>query len=130
MIRGEVRQNAAGRLQPWLAIDVETSDGTLYSREALIDTGFTGWLVLPESTIRQLGLVAIDKVEVVLATGEAQFIDCYFTGLLWQGELIPITVFQSQDQSLLGMQLLRDNVITIQAWDGGEVTIEEPTPES
>ena len=41
MIRGEVRENAAG-LEPRLTIDVEDADGTLHPHDVLIDTGFTG----------------------------------------------------------------------------------------
>ena len=130
MMRGEVRQNSANGLEAWLEVRVEGADGIFYLSEAVVDTGFTGDLMLPDSMIQRLGLTAADQTEVVLATGEVRRINYYFTRIFWQGEVLPVTVFQSQDQSLLGMQLLRDNIITIHARDGGEVTIIETTPES
>ncbi len=129
-MRGEVRQNAAGHLEPRLTIDVENTHGTLYPCEALIDTGFTGWLMLPEAAIQQLGLTTHDQTQAVLATGEIRSIDYCLARVLWQGILQPVAVFQSRDQSLLGMQLLKGNVITIHAWEDGEIIIAEPAPDN
>lgn len=125
-MRGGVRQNAAGSLELWLTIDVENTHGTLHPCEALIDTGFTGWLMLPEAVIQQLGLTTHDQTQAVLATGEIRSIHYCLTRVLWQGALQPVVLFQSRDQSLLGMQLLKGNVITIHAWEDGEITITEP----
>lgn len=128
MIRGEVRENDAG-LEPKLTIDVEDADGTLHPHEVLIDTGFTGWLTLPEADIQHLGLSTHDQTQAVLATGEIRIIDYCLARVGWQGTLQTVVVFQSHDQSLLGMQLLKGNVITMQAWRGGGLLIEKPALE-
>ena len=72
--------------------------------------------MLPEAVIQQLGLTTHDQTPAVLATGEIRSIDYCLTRVLWHGVLQPVAVFQSRDQSLLGMQLLKGNVITIHAW--------------
>ena len=129
MIRGEVRENGAAGLEPWVTIDVEDADGTLHPHDVLIDTGFTGWLTLPEADIRQLGLSTHDHTQVVLATGEIRVIDYCIARIGWQGTLQQVVVFQSRDQSMLGMQLLKGSVITMQAWGGGGILIERPASE-
>ena len=52
MIRGSVSQN----LEALIALDIEDGNGTSHSLEVVLDTGFTGYLALPQGIIRQLGL--------------------------------------------------------------------------
>lgn len=128
MIRGRVEENADGRLEGWLTIPVErerASEG-LRQCEVVIDTGFTDWLMLPEVVIADLGLVSQGKVSVTLATGEESQVDYYLTRVLWHDELSWVEVIGSTDQSLLGMELLRGYRLGIDAWEGGEVIVEEP----
>ena len=128
MIRGRVEENADGRLEGWVAIQVErerASEG-LRECEVVIDTGFTDWLMLPEVVIADLGLVSQGKVSVTLATGEESQVDYYLTRVLWHDELSWVEVIGSTDQSLLGMELLRGYRLTIDVWEGGEVIVEEP----
>lgn len=126
MMRGQVRQNAGGRTEAWLSVTVAGAGGELSLSEVVIDTGFTGALALPGTVIRRLGLVKRSGAQVTLATGEVKELDTYFVRVLWSGVFRLAIVFETEDQSLLGMQLLRGNVITMQAWDGGDVIIEEP----
>ena len=128
MIRGRVEENGEGGLEGWLAVPVERALGGLRQCEFVIDTGFTGWLMLPESVIRDLGLASGGKITVTLATGEESQVDYYLTRALWHDELSRIEVIGSIDQSLLGMEMLRGNRIAIDAWEGGEVIIEEVPP--
>ena len=128
MIRGRVEENADGRLEGWVAIQVErerASEG-LRECEVVIDTGFTDWLMLPEVVIADLGLVSQGKVSATLATGEESQVDYYLTRVLWHDELSWVEVIGSTDQSLLGMELLRGYRLTIDVWEGGEVIVEEP----
>ena len=127
MIRGMVEENADGRLEGWLTIPVErerASEG-LRQCEVVIDTGFTDWLMLPEVVIADLGLVSQGKISVTLATGEESQVDYYLTRVLWHDELSWVEVIGSTDQSLLGMELLRGYRLAIEAWEGGEVIVEE-----
>ena len=104
--------------------------GELRQSEVIIDTGFTGWIALPGTVIETLGLTKRAGVPATLATGEVRELDTYFARVFWLGALRPAIVSETEDQHLLGMQLLRGNVITIQAWDGGDVIIEEAAPDA
>ena len=93
--------------------------------DVILDTGFTGWLTLPEQVIRELGLRKTGNYFATLASGEVEQFDYYVTGMVWHGRLRWIEVLQSIDQSLPGMELLRENWITMLARDGGDVIIQE-----
>ena len=101
-----------------------TNEGLLQC-DVIVDTGFTGWLTLPEPVIRKLGLLKIGSRTATLASGVVEEFDYYETRIVWHDQLQWVLVLQSIDQPLLGMELLRDNWITIGAWDGGAVIIEE-----
>ena len=118
-------ENADGELEPWLAIFAEYANEGLGQCDVIVDTGFTGWLTLPEPVIRELGLVKMGNRPATVASGEVEWFDYYETRIVWHGQARWVGVFQSIDQPLLGMELLRGNWITMAAWDGGEVIIEE-----
>ena len=128
MTQGRVEENAGGRLEGWLTVSVERASEGLRECEVVVDTGFTDWLMLPDAVISDLGLVSECKITVTLATGEESQVDYYITRVMWNGELNWIEVIGSIDQSLLGMEMLRGSRLTMDAWEGGNVVIEELLP--
>ncbi len=127
MIRGQVVENADGELEPWLIVSVEYANEGLRQCDVIVDTGFTGWLMLPEAVIRELGLVKIGSLPATVASGEMEHFAYYRTRIVWHGRFHWVEVLESVDQPLLGMELLRDNWITMGAW-GGDVLIDEARP--
>ena len=125
MIRGTVARNSEGGLEAWVAVSLMDAGGVLQQCEVIVDTGFTGWLVLPESEIRRLGLVRAGSQYSVIASGSEAEFEYYETSVLWHGQLHEIEVFQSIDQPLLGMELLEGSRVAVAAWDGGDVTIRD-----
>ena len=125
MIRGKVERNAGGGLEPWIAISVEDSNGDMLHLEVIVDTGFTGWLMLPASVIDRLGLTRQGTHLSVIAGGASDSFDYYETRALWHGQSRRVEVLQSIDQSLLGTELLEGSRLMVDAWEGGDVIIEE-----
>ena len=128
MIRGTVARNSDGGLEAWVAVSVMDAAGELRQYEVIVDTGFTGWLTLPEAEIRRLGLVRSGSQYSIIASGNEAEFDYYETSVSWHGRLYEIEVFQSIDQPLLGMELLEGSRVAVDAWDGGDVIIEEARP--
>ena len=122
-------QTADGDLEAWLSVSVEYANEGLRRCDVIVDTGFTGWLMLPEPLIRELGLMKMGSRPATMASGEVEELDYYFTRMMWHERPVWVAVFQSIDQPLLGMELLRGNWITMAAWDGGDLIIEEAQPE-
>ena len=125
MIRGRVARNSDSGLEARITVSVMDADSEPQRCEVIVDTGFTGWLTLPEADIQRLGLVKAGSQYSIIASGNEEEFDYYRTSVLWHGRLHEIEVFQSIDQPLLGMELLEGNRVAVDAWDGGDVTIQE-----
>ena len=128
MISGRVERNELGGLEPRLAVSVMDAGGELQRFEVVLDTGFTGWLMLPEADINRLGLVIEGRHRGIMASGNEEEFEYYETRVSWHGRLYQVEVFQSIDQPLLGMELLDGSRVSVDAWDGGEVVIDEVRP--
>ena len=125
MISGRVERNELGGLEPRLVVSIMDAGGELRQFEVVLDTGFTGWLMLPEADINRLGLVIEGRHQGILASGNEEEFEYYETSVSWHGRLHEVEVFQSIDQPLLGMELLEGSRVAVDAWDGGDVIIEE-----
>ena len=104
MIRGSVTE----ALEALIEVGVEDRNGAIHLLDVVIDTGFTGYLVLPQDTIRQLGLAYIGQRSVILASGGQSSLDAYSAIVSWHDQRRNAIVFESNSQSLLGMSLLLD----------------------
>jgi len=91
--------------------------------EAIIDTGFDGWLSLPSSLIVRLGLVWRRRGRALLADGRESVFDIYEATVDWDGEARRIPVDEAETAPLVGMSLLAGYELTIQAQPGGNVTV-------
>jgi clan AA aspartic protease len=91
--------------------------------EAVIDTGYTGYLTLPPATISALDLTWRGSEEGILGDGTAQMFDVYSATIIWDGEYKTIKINESEADPLLGVGLLYGYEVCIQTISGGAVTI-------
>ena len=91
--------------------------------EALIDTGFTGFLSLPLATITALGLPWHFRDVGTLGDGSEVIFEMYKATVIWDGQTQIIDVAASEAEPLVGMSLLYGFKIQIEAIEGGMVTI-------
>ena len=92
--------------------------------QAVIDTGFTGWLTLPPSLVAALGLPWLTKGQALLANGQTETFDVYVATLLWDGQSLRVMVDAVDTDPLIGMSLLFGFDLRIANVDGGNVTIQ------
>lgn len=64
--------------------------------EAIIDTGFDGWLSMPPSMIIQLGLVWHRRGRALLADGSESVFDIYEATVDWDGAARRIPVDEAE----------------------------------
>lgn len=64
MISGDVSKE----LEPVIPLELKVGSGGKQAIRAVVDTGFNGYLTLPEKTAAALGLVWIGAEEGILAT--------------------------------------------------------------
>jgi len=91
--------------------------------EAIIDTGFTGYLTLSASQISELGLKEKGAREARLADGQLATFRTFLATILWHQTQRQIMVLQSDAGALIGMALLRGDRLTIDVVPEGVVSI-------
>ncbi len=97
--------------------------------EAIIDTGFDGWLSLPSSIVGQLGLVWRQRGRALLADGSECVFDIYEATVDWDGQMRRIPVDAAETFPLIGMSLLEGYELSVEVQPGGTVTLRPLSPE-
>ena len=91
--------------------------------EAVIDTGFTGYLTLPPSIIAALQLTWLGREQGILADGSVDFFDVYRAAVIWNGQPRAVEIEAVNAEPLVGMTLLERHSLRIDVMRGGTVTI-------
>jgi clan AA aspartic protease len=99
-------------------------NGKLKSVNAVIDTGFTGFLSLPSSMIAELELPWNYRDRATLGDGSETLFDIHDAVVIWDGQLREIEVNSANTDPLLGMRMLRGYRLQVDTVQGGLVTIE------
>ena len=120
MIRGAVTADR----EPIVRIVVRDASGQDHAQDAIVDTGFTGWLTLPPSLIASLNLTWRESGAGILADGGQILFNVYDATLLWDGQLVTIPVDEAEAEPLIGMRLMHGYRILIEDVDGGLVQID------
>ena len=93
--------------------------------EAVIDTGFDGWLSLPPVLITLLGLTWRRRGRSQLADGSESLFDVYAATVVWDRRRLRIPVDAADTSPLVGMALLNGYELNAQVCVGGKVTIKQ-----
>jgi clan AA aspartic protease len=120
VITGVVNVN----LEATIRISVRDTLGQEYEIEAIVDTGFDGWLSLPTAVIAALGLTWQRRGRAILADGSESLFDIYEATVIWDGQPRLIPIDAADTDPLVGMSLLFGYDLHIQVVDGDSVTIE------
>lgn len=110
--------------EPIVRIVVRDASGRDHAHDAVVDTGFTGWLTLPPSVIAALNLTWREWGAGILADGGRVLFNVYDATLHWDGQIVTIPVDEADAEPLIGMRLLQGFRIIIENIDGGLVQID------
>src|SRR5437016_11400998 len=113
-------------LEPLLRLTVRDAGSQPHDVEAVIDTGFNGFLTLPPALIAVLGLPWLCRQQGQLADGSFLTFDVYVATVDWHGQPRSVEVEAADAQPLLGMALMEGSELRIQVLPGGPVTIAGP----
>ena len=120
MITGVVNANS----QAVVCLAVCGLTGHQQEIEAVIDTGFTGFLTLPPLLIASLGLEWRGREQAILGDGSVRVFDVFVATVLWDGKRRMVEVDAAEIIPLIGMGLIYGHDLRIQTIEGGKVTIE------
>jgi clan AA aspartic protease len=99
------------------------SNGKIYTQDAIIDTGFDGWLSLPPDLIQQLNLSWKRRGRAILGDGSECVFNVYEAVVLWDGDFLTIPVDEADSEPLVGMSLMEGYQLTVQVFEGGCVEL-------
>ena len=91
--------------------------------EAVIDTGYNGFLTLPPALVADLGLVYRDRGRAILADGKEAFFDIYDVAVIWDTRLRNTRASAADTTPLIGMRLLDRHSLYVEIENGGRVVI-------
>ena len=95
----------------------------LKSINAVIDTGFTGFLSLPNDIITEMNLPWGYRDRGILGDGSEVLFDIYDAVAIWDGKLQEIEVNSAETDPLVGMSMLRGYRLQVDTIEGGLVLI-------
>jgi clan AA aspartic protease len=120
VIRGSVNAD----YEAIIALVVRGPFGRTEQINAVLDTGFTGFLTLPASIVSALQLKWRGQAEAILGDGSTHQFDVYSASVDWDGHERPVEVDLANATPLLGMGLIAGFDLRIEAVIGGIVLIE------
>ena len=111
------------RREPRVRLTILGFRGRQQDIEAVVDTGYTGWLTLPPTLIAALNLRWRTFGRGILADGSVSTFDVYQAKVVWDDRVRPLFVDKFDATPLLGMALLRGYEYKMQVRARGKVTI-------
>lgn len=105
-------------------VPVHDKSGQAHETWAVLDTGFSGSVTLPQSLIESLGLRWSTQGDAVLADGSLQQFDIYTATITWDGVSRDVLVYEADMIPLVGMTLLVGFDLRARVIPAGKVEIE------
>ena len=107
-----------------VALSLQGPEGQAQNIEAVIDTGYSGFLTLPTALVTELGLPFAYIGRAYLANDDEVSFDVHDVTVLWEGEPRDIKADATGRTPLVGMLLLDKHSLNIEVERGGRVVIE------
>lgn len=120
MIVGVVNSN----YEAVVTLPLRGPEGQEREVDAVIDTGYNGFLTLPPVLVEELGLTLQSEGWATLANGMVETFDVYGVTLLWDGQPRYVDADAVGPTPLAGMHLLDWHNLNIDVRDGGRVVIQ------
>ena len=107
-----------------VSLSLQGSEGQAQNIEAVIDTGYSGFLTLPTAMVTELGLPFAYVGRAFLANDDEVTFDVHYVTVMWDGQPRHIRVDATGSIPLVGMLLLDGHNLNIEVERGGRVVIE------
>jgi clan AA aspartic protease len=119
MIAGTLSES----LEPRICLHVSDAGGHLRQVNAIVDTGFNGFLTLAPWTIAELNLTWRGRDEAELGDGSVVSLDVYIGRVEWDGMMREVEIECADADPLVGMAMLEGHRVVLNVRADGEITI-------
>ena len=120
MIEGAIN----ARYEAVVSLRIQGPDERMQDIEAVVDTGYNGFLTLSPAVVAELDLPLSHVREVILADDTVAELDVHRATVLWDGEPTDIPADIAGSTPLIGMLLLEGYRLIIDVEVGGRVAIQ------
>ena len=107
-----------------VTLHLQEPEGRTRDIEAVVDTGYSGFLTLPAELVSELGLLFAYIGQAFLANDAQVDFDVHYATVLWDGQPRGIEADATGSTPLVGMLMLDNHDLSIQVRDGGRVVIQ------
>ena len=108
---------------PIIPLSICGSDGKVYTQDAIVDTGFNGWLSFPPDLIAELNLKWKRRGRAILGDGSECVFDVYEAVLVWNKNFLTISIDEADSEPLVGILLMEGYQLIVQVFEGGYVEL-------
>lgn len=112
-----------GDFEAMLSLSICGSDGKFYTQDAIVDTGFNGWLSLSPDLIDRLNLKWKRRGRAILGDGSECVFNIYEAIVFWDGVYLTIPIDEADSEPLVGMSLMEGYQLMVQVFEGGKVEL-------
>lgn len=119
MIEGVVND----ALEAVVTLSLQGLAGQAQDIEAVLDTGYSGFLTLPSTVVTELGLPFAYIGRALLANDDEVTFDVHDVTVLWDGRARLITADATGSTPLVDMLMLANHRLDMDVARGGRVTI-------
>ncbi len=119
MITGTVNSSREAAIR----LSIRGSNEREQEIEAVIDTGFNGFITLPPAVVAALDLPYLGCGRAILANGGEELFDLHEATVIWDGRALSVEAEAADTDALVGTSLLCGHDLRIHMVDGGVVTI-------
>jgi clan AA aspartic protease len=119
MITGVVN----AELEPIISISIRNSNSKVFTQDAILDTGFNGWLSLPPDLIARLNLPWKRRGRAILGDGSDCVFNIYEAVIIWDNTLLTLPIDEADAEPLIGMSLMASYELKMQVYNGGRVEL-------
>ena len=124
MIPEAITGRVDGTGHPMIRVRMLTADRSRsVAAEVMLDTGFSGGLALPRTTLVDAGFEFLGYHSMRLGDGQQKHFEAGLGIVDWDGEERSVLVIATDGVPVAGMEFLRNARVTIEAWFGGRVTL-------
>ena len=120
MIEGVVNAD----YEPVITLVIQGPAGQRRDIEAVVDTGFNGFLTLPPGLVTDLELPFASIGRAALADGTEVVFSVFHATVLWDGQPRHIEAGAADATPLVGMLLMAGHDLSVKVRDGGLVVIQ------
>ena len=107
-----------------VTLSLQGPDGQAQDIEAVVDTGYSGFLTLPTTLVAELGLPFAYVGWAFLANDDEVAFDVHDVTVIWDGQPRHIKADATGSTPLVGMLLLDSHDLNIEVVNGGRVVIQ------